>query len=72
MTKKSKRKIAAVSPAVNGATPRMAEEKAFISSRIMTDADFNPDYTSIKKDLKRIGILAVSFFAVLVILSFFL
>lgn len=34
--------------------------------------DFNPDYTNIKKDLKRIGILAASFFAFLIILSFFL
>ena len=34
--------------------------------------DFNPDYTDVKADLKRIGILAGSFFVVLVALSFFL
>jgi hypothetical protein len=34
--------------------------------------EFNPDYSLIKKDLKRIGILAGFFISVLVILSFFL
>ena len=35
-------------------------------------AEFNPDYSYVKQDLKRIGILASSFFVVLVVLSFFL
>lgn len=34
--------------------------------------EFNPDYSYVKTDLKRIGILAVVFFVVLVVLSFFL
>jgi hypothetical protein len=34
--------------------------------------EFNPDYTNIKSDLKRIGILALVFFAALIALSFFL
>ncbi len=34
--------------------------------------EFNPDYTNVKKDLKRIGVLAVTFFAILVALSFIL
>jgi hypothetical protein len=34
--------------------------------------EFNPDYTHIKHDLGRIGMLAGSFFVILVILSFFL
>ena len=34
--------------------------------------EFNPDYTEVKHDLKRIGILAGSFFAVLIVLAFFL
>ena len=42
-----------------GATPRAVVE-------------FNPDYTNVKRDLKRIGILAVSFFALLIVLSFVL
>jgi hypothetical protein len=34
--------------------------------------EFNPDYTNTKRDLKRIAILACSFFAILIALSFFL
>jgi hypothetical protein len=34
--------------------------------------EFNPDYSNTKHDLKRIGILAGSFFAILIVLSFFL
>ena len=33
---------------------------------------FNPDYTYVIKDLKRIGVLAGSFIALFIILSFFL
>jgi len=32
--------------------------------------EFNPDYSDVKKDLKRIGTLAGSFIALLVVLSF--
>ncbi len=35
-------------------------------------AEFNPDYTNVKKDLKRIGILAGTFFVGLIVLSFFI
>lgn len=34
--------------------------------------DFDPDYTHVITDLKRIGVLAGSFFVILVILSFIL
>ena len=34
--------------------------------------EFNPDYSTVKKDLARIGILAGTFFAGLIILSFFI
>lgn len=47
----------------------MAKKTTFKST---TPVEFNPDYSSVKKDLKRIGILAGSFFAILVVLSFFL
>ncbi len=33
---------------------------------------FNPDYTPIKQDLKRIGTLAGTFFLILIVISFFL
>jgi hypothetical protein len=34
--------------------------------------EFNPDYTDVKKDLARIGMLASFFIAVLIVISFFL
>ena len=34
--------------------------------------EFNPDYTDVKRDLKRIGILAGTFFVILIALSFVL
>ena len=34
--------------------------------------EFNPDYTHVKRDLRRIGVLAGSFFVLLIALSFFL
>ena len=34
--------------------------------------EFNPDYTHVKRDLTRIGVLAGSFIAILVVLSFVL
>jgi len=37
-----------------------------------TEEEFNPDYTEIKNDLKRIGTLAGMFLAILIVLSFVL
>ena len=37
-----------------------------------TEREFNPDYTEIKNDLKRIGMLAGMFLAILIVLSFVL
>ncbi len=34
--------------------------------------EFNPDYTYIRRDLRRIGVLAGTFFVVLLVLSIFL
>ncbi len=34
--------------------------------------EFNPDYSVVKKELKRIGILAGGFFVILIALSFFI
>jgi hypothetical protein len=34
--------------------------------------EFNPDYTFVKRDLKRIAVLAGSIFAVMIALSFFI
>ena len=35
-------------------------------------SEFNPDYSTIKTELKRIGILAGGFFVILIALSFFI
>ena len=34
--------------------------------------EFNPDYTHVKQDLKRIGLLAGIFTAAMIVLSFFI
>lgn len=36
------------------------------------DRDFNPDYSYVIKDLKRIGALASTFIVIIIVLSFFL
>ncbi len=45
---------------------------ASIGPRAARVEAFNPDYTHVKRDLRRIGILAGSFIAIMVVLSFFL
>jgi hypothetical protein len=43
-----------------------------VESARTAEKEFNPDYSPVIKDLKRIGILAGTFFMVLIGLSFFL
>ena len=59
MAKKNKRIVTSVSVTPSTSTANRATE-------------FNPDYTYIKRDLGRIGVLAGSFFALLIVLSFFI
>jgi hypothetical protein len=59
MAKKNKRIVTSVSVTPATSTANRAPE-------------FNPDYTYIKRDLGRIGVLAGSFFALLIVLSFFI
>jgi len=49
---------------------QISKSAAFVQAPRMTE--FNPDYTHIRRDLRRIGMLAAAFFVVLVALSFFL
>ncbi|HUI88884.1 MAG TPA: hypothetical protein VLX61_09175 [Anaerolineales bacterium] len=49
---------------------QVSKSAAFIAPQ--KSSEFNPDYTHIKRDLARIGILAASFFVILIALSFFL
>lgn len=68
MTKKAKRQTSK-STAVR---PQTAEMNASSSTARISQKEFNPDYTPVIKDLKRIGILAGVFISILVVLSFFL
>jgi hypothetical protein len=43
---------------------------AFVAPQRPTE--FAPDYTYIRRDLGRIGVLAATFFVILIVLSFFL
>ncbi len=49
---------------------QVSKSAAFIAPQ--KAMEFSPDYTHIKRDLSRIGVLAGSFFVILVVLSFFL
>jgi hypothetical protein len=51
---------------------RYAPGQSGSANRVKGDEDFNPDYSHIKTDLKRIGFLGASFLGILIILSFIL
>ncbi|MBN1148361.1 MAG: hypothetical protein JXA78_13970 [Anaerolineales bacterium] len=65
MSKKSKRQSR------RNSTP-VAEINGMEAGRRTAEAGFSPDYSQTIKDLKRIGVLASTFFMVLIVLSFFL
>jgi hypothetical protein len=86
MAKKTKRKVSSVSShapaaadvmemdAVQAQSPVAAAPARSFSRRPASSApaEFNPDYTYIIKDLKRIATLAGTFFAILIALAFIL
>ena len=49
---------------------QVSRSAAFIAAPRV--ADFNPDYTYVRRDLRRIGVLAAGFFVILVALAFIL
>ena len=49
---------------------QVSKTAAFMQAPRSTE--FNPDYSHVKRDLRRIGVLAGSFVVLLVALSFFL
>jgi len=67
MSKKQKRSISTNSPKVE--TPLKSTVSAPSRS---SSGEFNPDYGYVIKDLKRIGVLAGSFFVLLIALAIFL
>ncbi len=49
---------------------QVSKAAAFMPTARVTE--FNPDYTYIRRDLGRIGMLAGGFFVILIVLSFFI
>jgi hypothetical protein len=70
MSKKQKRRTTSSTSTSTRQTPTRSSYST--PSRSVTSAEFNPDYSYVIKDLKRIGTLAGTFFVILIILSFFL
>jgi hypothetical protein len=60
MSKKTKRQVS-----------RQYTRPMPMAPQVNRAAEFNPDYTNIKHELRRIGIIAASFFGILIVLSFF-
>lgn len=69
MSKKTKRQV--TSSRAQEVTPA-APKAAAGSSSSGASGEFKPDYSYVISDLKKIGIMAGSFFLILVVLSFFL
>ena len=73
MSKKYKRQVR--KEASGGTQPRPAASTPIATStrsQGTSQTTFNPDYSYVVKDLRRIGLLAGTFISILVILSFFL
>lgn len=67
MAKKGKRNVSTYKPKVE--TPVKVSTAA--ASRT-SNGEFNPDYSYVLRDLKRIGVLAGSFFVILIALAILL
>lgn len=70
MSKKQKRQVS--SAPVSAASEAAAPARVVRPVRSTAVEEFKPDYSYVVTDLKKIGILAGSFIAVLVVVSFFL
>lgn len=68
MSKKSKKQTRST-PTVVKSAPKPLET---VPAPKPVEKGFNPDYTPVIKDLKRIGTLAGTFFLIMIILSFFI
>lgn len=67
MAKKGKRSTSTIK--TKEETPVKSSTAAAIRT---SNGEFKPDYSYVIKDLKRIGVLAGSFFALLIVLAIFL
>jgi hypothetical protein len=71
VSKKSRKKRLRAKP-TKGQAVTSSETASRRPRTINTKEDFQPDYTYVIEDLKRIGILAGGFVTLLIVLSFFL
>jgi hypothetical protein len=71
MAKKQKRQVSKLSESQRATSMQVPAVPA-TANRPALSSEFNPDYTYVMQDLKKIGILAGSFITILVVLSFFL
>ena len=69
MSKKYKRQVQKTTASTVSSAP-VSVSVAEITPARSNDRDFNPDYSYVRKDLKRIAALAGTFFAILIALSF--
>jgi len=67
MSKKHRRASGTIQPV--HATAPIPTQTVF---RASTSSEFNPDYSFVIQDLRKIGILAATFITILIILSFIL
>lgn len=72
MAKKNKRQSRKASASVPAAVAASGAAPAGEMSTRSTYQDFKPDYTYVRRDLKRIGILAGSMFVFLIVMAFVL
>ena len=72
MAKKYKRSAAAQNRPIVAEDGVGEPRPTSMFARRATASEFNPDYTYIRNDLKRIGIMSGSFVIILFVLSFFL
>jgi len=69
MSKKAKRQTRKTTPVTTN-TPSSTAVLDVPRSTVRTEREFNPDYSYVIKDLKRIGTLAGVFIIILIVLSF--
>ncbi|HLC01643.1 MAG TPA: hypothetical protein VJK02_01270 [Anaerolineales bacterium] len=72
MSKRKKKSVRRPLPPRPLSRPEPAETTPAAAAPGVGQRGFDPDYSHIVKDLRRIGILAAGFITLLVVLSFFL
>lgn len=72
MAKKTKSQVRGSKSIISGESGEIRQIAEIQSQLRGGERAFNPDYSEVMRDLKRIAVLAVFFIGVLILLSFFL